>query len=144
MLPIKTYRHGDKIAKVVVEDFYKVINRVYEAMYKAHNNSIDILESVHKTYNDGEDDYEGEIIIGTGVSQPCADDEFNEELGNEIAFKKAKLNANIKKLNYIRRVTSQYMKLINALDEEYKTLMELVLMDIDSIKKYNPDFSPEL
>ncbi len=94
-LPIETSREGDKITKVCVEDIYKVVNRVVEALDKAYNNSIDIIDSIHKDYND----YEGELIIGTGVSQPCHGDVFYESIGNDIAFMKAKLNANIKKHN---------------------------------------------
>ena len=46
-LPIETTREGDKITKVCVEDVYKIINRIQDAMDKSYNNSIDIIESVN-------------------------------------------------------------------------------------------------
>ena len=54
-LPIKTVQKGDEISKVCVEDCYKIVNRVVQSMDKAYNNSIDILDSIHKKY----DGYEG-------------------------------------------------------------------------------------
>ena len=50
-LPIKTTQKGDEISKVCVEDCYKIVNRVVQSMDKAYNNSIDILDSIHKKYD---------------------------------------------------------------------------------------------
>ena len=69
-MPITTSREGNKITKVCVEDVYKIINRTQEAMDKAYNDSVDILDSIYKQHNG----FEGELIIGTGVSQPCLTD----------------------------------------------------------------------
>ena len=111
-MPIETVRDGEKITKTCVEDVYKIINRVEDQLLKSYNNSIDILESVHKKYwPDGEDNtyYEGELIVGTGTSQPCNGDIFDEKTGNEIAFQKMKLNVNLKKYNLLRRVYNEYV-----------------------------------
>lgn len=142
-LPIETTREGDKITKVCVEDIYKIVNRVYDSMNKAYNNSVDILEEIKKKYwSDVEDNtyYDGYLIIGNGISQPCGDDEFDEEIGNDIAFMKAKLNANIKKYNALRRVHNNYVKCMEGIDTEIEKIIKYIEMDIKGIRKYNPDY----
>lgn len=135
-LPIETTREGNKITKVCVEDVYKIVNRIIEAMDKAYNNSTDILDSIHKQVNG----FEGELIVGTGISQPCLTDAFDEEIGNNIAFMKMKLNANIKKRNFIIRVWNEYVRVLDSLDDEIKKIEENIDMDIEGIRLHNPDY----
>ena len=135
-MPITTDREGNKITKVCVEDVYKLVNKVYDAMDRAYNNSVDVLESIHKEVGD----YEGELIIGTGVSQPCLTDAFDEEIGNNIAFMKAKLNANIKKHNFLCRVYNQYLNALSNIDELIENVDEKIKMDLDGVRKHNPDY----
>lgn len=135
-LPIKTSRENDKITKICVEDIYKVVNRIMEAMDKAYNNSLDIINSVHKEY----DEYEGELIIGTGVSQPCHGDVFNEGIGNNIAFMKAKLNANIKKHNILCRVYNELISALDKVDEDIIKIDNYIESDLAGIRNYNPDY----
>lgn len=134
--PIVTVKEGDTITKVCTEDVYKIINRIYEAMDKAYNNSVDILNSIHKEY----DDYEGELIIGTGISKPCADDKFNDEVGNRIAFEKAKLNANIKKHNFILRVRKEFTNCVNIINSDLKKIDEYIKFDLHNLRTYNDDY----
>lgn len=134
--PIVTVKEGDTITKVCTEDVYKIVNRIYEAMDKAYNNSVDILNSIHKEY----DDYEGELIIGTGTSKPCANDEFNEEVGNRIAFEKAKLNANIKKHNFICRVINELIDCINTIDPDLEKVDDYIKFDLHNLRIYNEDY----
>ena len=135
-MPIETTRDGNKITKVCVEDVYKMINRVQEAMNKAYNNSVDILDSIHKEVNG----YEGELIIGTGVSQPCLTDAFDEEIGNNIAFMKAKLNANMKKRNLLYRVYNQYISVLEAIDVELEKIDEYIDLDLEGVRNHNPEY----
>ena len=135
-LPIETTREGNKITKVCVEDVYKIVNRIIEAMDKAYNNSTDILDNIHKQVNG----FEGELIVGTGISQPCLTDAFDEEIGNNIAFMKMKLNANIKKRNFIIRVWNEYVRVLDSLDDEIKKIEENIDMDIEGIRLHNPDY----
>lgn len=135
-MPIATTREGNKITKVCVEDVYKMINRVQEAMDKAHNNSVDILDSIHKEVNG----YEGELIVGTGVSQPCLTDAFDEEIGNNIAFMKAKLNANLKKRNLLYRIFNQYVDVLTSIDEEIDKIDEYINLDLNGVRKHNPEY----
>jgi len=135
-LPVKTTREGDKITKVCVEDVYKLVNRIIDSMDKAYNKSIDILDSITKEV----DGYEGILIVGTGVSQPCGDDVFDEQIGNDIAFIKAKLNANLKKVRFIDRISKEYRKFFDTLFQEFEKLSTYIEKDIDKIKEYNPNY----
>lgn len=135
-LPIKTTQKGDEISKVCVEDCYKIVNRVVQSMDKAYNNSIDILDSVHKKY----DGYEGELIIGTGNSKPCGGDKFDVEIGHDIAFMKAKLNANFKKRNFLRRVYNEYVNVLILLNKEMQKIDDYIDYDVKGIRTYNPEY----
>lgn len=135
-MPIETTRDGNKITKVCVEDVYKIINRIQDAMNKAHNNSVDIIDSIHKEYNE----YEGELIIGTGISQPCMTDAFDEEIGNNIAFMKAKLNANIKKHNFLVRIWNEYLHVLDSIDTEICKIDDNIKKDLNGIRYHNPEY----
>lgn len=139
-MPIETTREGDKITKVCVEDVYKIINRVLATMDKAYNKSTDIVDTVWKEYGD----YEGQLIIGTGVSQPCLTDAFDEEIGNNIAFMKAKLNANIKKHNLLVRIFNAWGDAMDSIDEEISKVDYYIKMDLDGIRRHNPEYLSNL
>lgn len=141
MMPIETIREGNKITKVCVEDVYKMSNRVQEALVKAYNNSMDIINSIHKEYNG----YEGELIVGTGIAQPCLKDAFDEEIGNNIAFMKAKLNANLKKLQIIKRIARELANAIITLGEEAENKIQPnIRRDLAGIRLHNPDYLKHL
>ena len=139
-MPIKTTKNGEKIAKICVEDVYKIINRIYESIDKSYNESTSILDSVHKQYGD----YEGELIVGTGISEPCPPDKFDEKIGNDIAFMKAKLNANIKKHNLLTKVWNSYEKVLYDIDTELIKIDSYIKMDLDNLRKYNPSYLEDL
>ena len=136
MLPLKTTREGDQITKVCVEDVYKISNRVLEGITNCYNNIIDIVDSIHKEY----DGYEGKLIIGTGVSKPCADDKFDEKIGNELAFRKAKLNANLKIDKILRRITNEYIKGLGSLSEDIWKVNSHIDSDLLAIREHNPEY----
>ena len=135
-LPIVTTREGNKITKVCVEDVYKILNRIIKQMDKSHNNSVDIIDSLYKEVNG----YEGSLVIGTGVSQPCMNDAFDEEIGTNLAFIKAKLNANIKKRNFIIRIWNEYINLLDVLDAELEKIESYIKMDLEGVRKHNPEY----
>ena len=140
-LPIETTRDGNKITKVCVEDVYKIMNRVIEAMDKAHNNSVDIINSVDKKYVSNDDsEYFGSLIIGRGVSQPCLTDAFDEEIGNDIAFMKAKLNANIKKHNLLIRVWNEFCNLLDVIDVDRAKIDNYIYDDLMRLRQYNSEY----
>ena len=135
-MPVRTEREDTQITKVCVEDIYKIINRVQEALDKAYNNSEKILNSIHKIY----DGFEGELIVGTGVSKPCGEDVFNEDTGNDIAFMKAKLNANIKKHNLLCRVYNEAFDLQRIIDNDLSKIDSYILSDLYDLRFYNQDY----
>ena len=137
MLPLKTIKEGDEITKICVEDVYKMSNRILEGVTNCYNNITEIVNSLNKEY----DGFEGELIIGRGISKPCKDDVFDEKIGNEIAFKKAKLNANLKRINILERCLREYFKGIDSLQFDFAKINNYIVSDIDGIRKYNPDFS---
>lgn len=139
-MPIETTREGNKITKVCVEDFYKVINRTIEGMDKAFNKSMEVLDSVHKTYGE----YEGELIVGTGISCPCLTDAFDEEIGNNIAFMKAKLNANIKKFNKLCQVYNEYVILVENINKDLLRIEYNIKRDLNGLRQYNPEYLSNL
>lgn len=145
-IPIVTSRDGNKITKVCVEDVYKMINRIQDAMNSTYNNTVDVLESVHRDDIPGTDEngnpvvMEGELIVGTGTSQPCLTDDFDEEIGSNIAFMKAKLNANIKKHNLLCKVFNKWFKALETFDKEIFNVDFQILSDLHNLRIYNSEY----
>lgn len=138
-LPIRTIVEGDKTTKICVEDIYKLLNRIIEPFNKSCDEISEIIDSYHQEC----DGYEGEFIIGKGTSQPCGEDKFDEKIGNEIAFRKAKLNANIKKYKMISRIWNATNKFQWALGNELENLEKYITKDVQVIKKHNPAYLAE-
>ena len=139
-MPIETVREGNKITKTCVEDIYKIVNRVIEAMDKAYNNSVDIIDSLQ---NDeyGED---SAVVFGKGVSQPCLTDAFDEEIGNNIAFMKMKLNANIKTHNFLVKVFNEYVNALRTINKDIFKVDNKILMDLKGIRLHNPNYLSDI
>ena len=144
-LPIETSREGNKITKVCVEDVHKMINRVIEAMNKAYNNSADIVNGLKCSYyNENNKTLYGDrkcsLIVGRGTSQPCLTDAFDEQIGNDIAFMKAKLNANIKKHNLLCRVWNEFDKLLEVIDTDLVKVDDYICDDLMRLRQYNHEY----
>ena len=136
-IPIETIVDGNKITKVCVEDIYKMLNKVIIPLDKAR----DLCDWEDKEYGDAY----GSLVIGRGSSQPCMTDAFDEEIGNNIAFMKAKLNANIKKRRLLERVYNCIVgELLPVLDDELDETEELIKMDLCGIRKHNSDYLSDL
>ena len=86
----------------------------------------------------------GCLVVGRGISQPNIKDVFDEEIGNNIAFMKAKLNANMKKRNILRKLWNAAMITIDAIDEEWAKIDEMVAMDLHNLRQYNPEYLEKL
>lgn len=133
VLPIKTERDGNRITKTCVEDVYKILNRVIQPLDKAR----ELCDFEDKEI----DGLYGSLVIGRGTSQPCLTDAFDEEIGNNIAFMKAKLNANIKKKRLLERVYSQLLgPVLESIDNELDKIEALIRLDIEGVRRYNPEF----
>ena len=144
-MPIITTVEGNVTTKVCVENIYKIINRVYNYVDKAENNMYDIIDSIVTTKFLNKENlslYTGDLVIGRGISQPCLGDAYDEEIGRNIAFMKAKLNANIKKHNMLVRIWNEYHKVIEELDKELSKIDEYIKFDLNGIRGYNRDYLP--
>ena len=91
-----------------------------------------VLKSIHKEYKD----YEGELIIGKGISKPCNGDGYNDEIGETVAFVKAKLNANIKKRRIIERLLKTLDKAKNEIKAEGTKLDNYIRMDEETLSNF--------
>jgi len=134
--PIETVLEGDTITKTCVEDVYKISNRIIDAYNKFTTNFDELIDSVHCVHNG----IEGELIFGRGVSKPCDGDKFNEEIGNKIAFQKMKLNANIKKWNWIHKIYNENVNFMNVLEREMNKIQFYIDFDIYGIREFNPNY----
>ncbi len=130
--PIQTTRDGNKITKICVEDYYKMMNRIATAENRSAEKWNEIWDSL------GEDNTC--VIIGTGVSQPCLTDAFDEEIGNNIAFMKAKLNANMKKRNILRKLWNTVFITIDAIEEEWQKVDNMIAFDLNGLRRYNSEY----
>ena len=139
-LPIETVREGNKITKTCVEDVYKIVNRVQDAMDRAYNDSMEVIDELyHEEY--GEDT---SVVFGKGTSQPCLTDAFDEEIGNNLAFIKMKLNANIKKHNFLCRIFNHYMNALERINDEIIKVDDKITFDLEGVRRHNPDYLPNI
>lgn len=140
MIPIKTYYDGESITKTVVDDIYRLVNRLSKMNEDCFEKTNDALASIHKDY----DGFTGELIVATGNSKPRKDDVYDQKIGEEIAFKKAKLKLNLKRLKLLKHIRNEYVKAVNKLDDEANKIIPVLSMDMNDLSKYNPDFDLEL
>ena len=144
-LPIRTSREGNKITKVCVEDIYKMINRIGAAEERSTEKWNEILESLDKDVEDADGGIvNGCLVVGTGISQPNIKDAFDETVGNNIAFMKAKLNANFKKRNILFKLFNAANITLEAISEEIVKIDNKIQMDLEGIRKHNPEYLSRL
>ncbi len=136
LLPIKTIKDGNVTTKVCIEDIYKMINRIQEPMDQAYKKFNEIIDSYHKEI----DGVEGFLIMGKGTSKPCLLDAYDEEIGNNIAFMKAKLNANLKKTRLLDKLFNEMVKVFGAIYDEHLRLDHYIQMDLRGIRNHNPEY----
>lgn len=135
-LPIKTIKDGNVTTKVCVEDIYKLVGKVREQLDKSSKESDAILESMYKEI----EGVRGYLVMSIGTSKPCLLDAYDEEIGNNIAFMKAKFKANYKKLRMLEKICNSQGKLWNVLEDEIQKIWNYIDMDLDGIRKHNPDY----
>lgn len=140
-IPIKTIKNGEKTTKICIEDVYKMINRLSDSIDRNYQKIEDILDSVEKELEQDDGSIiTGSIIVGTGTSQPCDGDQYDEELGSRIAFMKSKLNANLKKHNLIKRILCLLKKTKTDVSWELTKVDRIIIKDLNNLRKYNPQY----
>lgn len=135
---IKTVRNGNNIAKICIEDITKLMDKVESPFKSARYKVEEILDEYYPNTWDDETDIP--IVKGVGVAKLMEGDIFDEEIGNDIAFRKAKLSANIKKLHLIEKVMNLYGKALDQISEEGDRLAQYIINDVEALRKYNPEF----
>lgn len=137
MFPIKTKKlNNNEIMKVVIEDFGKCLRKI-SLRTRDLSKKINIMFSEY--YRLVENTY-GFYIKGIGISCPDKEDSFDEEIGNEISFRKAKLNANLKKAKILKRALKMYKEEEDSIKTELDKLNKYIDMDLTALRKYNPDY----
>lgn len=127
---LETFKDGEITTKIVVENFDKSLKKITDAV---NGSLLSIYREILPSYRNSE----GKIdIIGKGVSRPCKEDVYNEKLGEEIAFKKAKLNANCKKMRILRRIQKELIKSYEVLGKEMDKLDDYITSDLNNLVKY--------
>lgn len=138
MIPTNTEIKGTKTTKTIVEDYYKNLNRLQEALYKCFNDSNEILDSLYKSYQDQNGViWEGELIVSTASSTPREGDEYSEDLGHEIAFRKCKLKANLKKRRIVEKLMNSATKMFDSYVKELEILNHYINMDVAALTLYD-------
>lgn len=130
---ILTLKEGEKTIKVCIEDIAKLFYKIQGSIIDADQFSFDLM---HR-YRDGK-------VMGVGRSKPCLTDAYDEEIGNNIAFMKAKLNANIKKHNALVRIYNAYINVLDSIDEGLSKIDDYIKMDLRGVRQYNPDYLSDL
>jgi hypothetical protein len=143
--PIQTMREGNKITKICVEDIYKMINRIGAAEERSTEKWNQIMDEIEKDVPNANGEIgKGCLVVGTGISQPNIKDAFDEEIGNTIAFMKAKLNANMKKRNILFRLYKAAFITVNAIDDEISKIDEKIALDLENLRKHNSEYLSNL
>lgn len=124
-----TVNEGEKTIKVCTEDISKILERVSKSILNAVIASAGMVEKV----KDGK-------IIGVGRSVPCLGDAYDEEIGNNIAFMKAKLNANIKKHNLLCKIYNEYVNVLDKINEDLNKVDFYIKLDLNGVRQHNPDY----
>ena len=135
---IKTVRNGNNIAKICIEDITKLVDKIESPIRNARHKVEEILDEYYPDTLDYETNFPR--VKGVGVAKLMDGDTFDEEIGNDIAFRKAKLSANIKKLHLIEKAMNLYGKALDQISEEGDRLTQYIINDIEALRKYNPEF----
>lgn len=127
--PIKTVINGNTIAKICIED----VRKLHEFVNQVNDSTLSNFDRI---------DIEFPLEIkNVGKAKCTLDDKFNEEIGNEIAFRKVKLQANIKKFKFLTRIGRIYLKAWSLITEKRNKIYTYIEKDIKAIREYNPEYS---
>jgi hypothetical protein len=122
-----------------------MINRIGAAEERSAKEWNEIWNSLDKDIEDADGSIvNGCLVVGTGISQPNIKDAFDETVGNNIAFMKAKLNANFKKRNILYKFYKAANITLDAIAEEVVKIDDKIYMDLEGIRKHNPEYLSRL
>ena len=138
MYPIKTFIGNDTVVKVCTEDVSKVRKNVLNVLERTCEN---IVEKFDRWYSDSK---EGFYLDSKGKATCDGNDEFDLETGEEIAFRKVKLVATIKKYKMLEQTIRQFEKAIDELEEIQSRYAIYIHNDVKALRKFNPEYNPNI
>lgn len=121
--PIKTIKNGNTTYKVVSDDLRKLKRKNRDRFLKLY------IELSH--LNDNIKDF----VTHTGVSTPAKSDTYDSNLGEIIAFKKAKIKNNDYRARKLAKMTLTLFDLIEELNKEIEILDSSTEMDEKYLSK---------
>lgn len=135
MYPIKTFVGKNTVVKVCTEDVSKIVKNVRSLLQELN------LCIEEMFYNNWYSDSKNGFYIESKGKAVCDDkDEFDLETGEEIAFRKVKLIANIKKFRMLSRIINKVNDILDSLIDLRTRYAEYITKDQIALEKYNPDF----
>lgn len=125
---IKLFKKKEKTIVVVKDDWSK--------LYAQMEDILNFTQRKLNKYLDNMNLY----VEGKGISSPCGEDVYDENIGKQIAFKKAKLSANMKKFRKIHHVYRIMNDCTTKLGLLLMKINSFIEKDIEYIQNYNKDF----
>jgi predicted ATP-grasp superfamily ATP-dependent carboligase len=135
--PIKTIEKDNVIVKLCTENLNKLRNKFISILASTY-------DKIANRFDDWYDPDSGEYLINSKGVAKCNGDEFDPEVGKEIAFRKVKLSANIKKLHVIDSAIRAQLQGASEMFEIRKKILKYIQKDIEALKEYNPSYEPNL
>ena len=130
MFPIKTIEKENVVVKICTEDIHKITNLITREVNEVRCDIFDILDT----------QYPDDTMINAGVAKCSDDDNFDLNVGREIAFRKVKLYANLKKKKLFGRVIRRLMKSVKVYLKEIDKLDSYINKDVEALRAYNPKY----
>lgn len=135
--PIQTIEKDKEVVKLCTENLTKFRNVVVDHVYKTFDN---IVSSFTNWFDPDTGEY---LIESKGVAKCTDGDKFDSLVGKEIAFRKVKLAANIKKLRKLKFALLELEKCYSYLVAKTIKIQKYIEKDIEALRKYNPTYSPD-
>lgn len=130
MFPIKTIEKENVVVKICTEDIHKITNLITREVNEVRCDIFDILDT----------QYPDDTMTNAGVAKCSDDDNFDLNVGREIAFRKVKLYANLKKKKLFGRVIRRLMKSVKVYLKEIDKLDSYINKDVEALRAYNPKY----
>lgn len=135
--PIKTIEKDNVIVKLCTENLNKLRSKFISILAGTY-------DKIANRFDDWYDPDSGEYLINSKGVAKCNGDEFDLEVGKEIAFRKVKLSANIKKLHVIDSAIRAQLQGASEMFEIRNKIFKYIQKDIEALKEYNPSYEPNL
>ena len=135
--PIQTIEKDKVVVKLCTENLTKFRDVVLDCILKTYSK---VLSNFENWYDSDTGDY---LVESKGVAKCTEGDKFDSLVGKEIAFRKVKLAANVKKLRKLKFALHELETCYNYLVAKTIKIQKYIEKDIEALRKYNPTYSPD-